>query len=77
MTKQGDDRKRQGDLIARVNGSIKKIDDRNYLVSSQSGNGSYNISLTESGFVCSCPDHMVRHVKCKHIHAIECFSGTE
>ncbi|MFL6399444.1 MAG: hypothetical protein ACJ72J_07680 [Nitrososphaeraceae archaeon] len=40
-------------------------------MNSQSGNGAYNIQLTELGFVCSCADHEYRGVKCKHIHAIE------
>jgi hypothetical protein len=49
----------------------KILDDGNYIVNSQSGNGSYNVQLTTLGFVCSCPDHIYRGVKCKHIHAIE------
>jgi hypothetical protein len=32
---------------------------------------SYEVQLTELGFVCSCADHMYRGVKCKHIHAVE------
>lgn len=71
MSKQVFDRKQQGELIAQAKGSIKRIDDKNYVVTSQSGNGSYNIQLTELGFVCSCPDHTYRGVKCKHIHAVE------
>jgi hypothetical protein len=72
MSKQVFDRKQQGQLIARVKGSIKRLDDRNYVVNSQSGNGSYyNIQLTELGFVCSCADYMYRSVKCKNTHAME------
>src|SRR5215212_2037856 len=63
-------RLQQGELIAQK-GSIKRFDDRNYVVSSQSGSGSYNIQLTDLGFVCSCADHLYRGVKCKHIHAVE------
>jgi hypothetical protein len=47
-------RREQGELIAQTKGSIKILDDRNYVVNSQSGNGFYNVQLTESGFVCSC-----------------------
>ena len=65
------DRKRQGELIAKAKGSIKRLDDRNYIVNSQSGDGLYTIQLTELGFVCSCADHVYRGVKCKHIIAIE------
>ena len=64
------DRKRQGELIAKAKGSIKRLDDRNYVVNSQSGNGFYNIQLTQSGITCSCPDYVYRGIKCKHIHAI-------
>ena len=64
-------RKRQGELIAQAKGSIKRLDERNYIVNSQSGDGLYTIQLTELGFVCSCADHVYRGVKCKHIHAID------
>ena len=66
-------RREQGELIAQTKGSIKILDDRNYVVNSQSGNGFYNVQLTESGFVCSCTDRLYRGVKCKHIHAIDAF----
>ena len=69
-------RKQQGELIVQIKGSIERLDDRNYVVDSQSGNGSYNIQLTELGFVCSCADHLYRGVKCKNIHAVGCFKGT-
>jgi hypothetical protein len=58
-------REQQGELIARAKGAIKRLDDRNYIVNSQSGNGSYNIRLTEAGVVCSCPDQLYRGTKCK------------
>jgi transposase-like protein len=64
-------RQQQGELIAQTKGSVKRINDVNYIVASQSGNTSYNIQLTELGFVCSCPDHIYRGIKCKHIHAVE------
>lgn len=38
-------RRQQSELIAQTNGSVKKLDDRNYIVSSQSSNGSYNVQL--------------------------------
>jgi uncharacterized Zn finger protein len=64
-------RRQQGELIDQTKGSIKKLDDKNYVIDCQSGNDSYNIQLTSLGFVCSCPDSKYRGVKCKHIHAIE------
>ena len=64
-------RQQQGELIAQTKGSIKRLDDKNYLVNSQSGDGSYNLQLTEFGFVCTYADYVFRGVKCKHIHAVE------
>jgi hypothetical protein len=63
--------RQQGELISQIKGSIKRLDDKNYVVNTQLGNSSYNVQLTELGFVCSCADHLYRGVKCKHIHAIE------
>jgi len=71
MNKQLIDRKEQGKVIAQMNGSIQRISERSYIINSQSGNGSYNISATELGWNCSCPDHIYRGIKCKHIHAVE------
>jgi hypothetical protein len=58
-------------FVYQINGSVKRIDDANYIVNSQSGSGSYNIHLTQLGWNCSCPDHLYRGVKCKHIFAVE------
>ncbi len=38
-------------------------------VPSQTGNGTYQVNLQKGS--CSCPDHEVRQVKCKHIFAVE------
>jgi hypothetical protein len=66
------DREEQGRIIAKMNGSIKRINDTSYVVNSQSGNTStYNVNTTQLGRVCSCPDHKFRGVKCKHIYAVE------
>ncbi len=71
MTKQVYDRKQQGELIAQAQGSIERLDDKTYLVTSQSRNTRYRVRLIESDLVCSCPDYNYRGVKCKHIHAID------
>lgn len=63
-------REEQGQLIAKVSGAIKRIN-RGYKVLSQSGNGSYVVVSTPLGWVCACPDHKFRGVKCKHIFAVE------
>ncbi len=38
-------------------------------VPSQTGNGTYQVNLQKGS--CSCPDHEVRQVKCKHLFAVE------
>lgn len=47
------------------------ITDTHYSVNSQSGNDAYDVLQTELGWICSCPDHMYRGVRCKHIYAVE------
>lgn len=43
-----------------------------WTVPSQAGKGdAYAVDLTGGSPTCSCPDHEVRRVKCKHIHAVE------
>jgi putative transposase len=64
-------RQEQGQLIAETKESIKRINEKEYFVNSQSGNGSYRIFATELGWNCSCPDHKFRGVKCKHVYAVE------
>ena len=64
-------REENGQRIANTTNQIKRLDAYSYKVNSQSGNGEYDIISTELGWVCSCPDHMFRGVKCKHIFAVE------
>jgi putative transposase len=71
MSKQLIDREEQGRIIAKMDNSVKRISDISYTITSQSGNGSYDVHSTEIGWVCSCPDHKFRGVKCKHIYATE------
>jgi len=71
MSKQLIDRQEQGKLIASMEGSVRRISETSYKVRSQSGNGSYNVNANELGWICSCPDHIHRGVKCKHVYAAE------
>ena len=64
-------REMRGLQIAQLKDQIQRIDDGTYKVSSQSGNGKYDVLSTERGWTCSCPDHQFRRVCCKHIHAVE------
>jgi len=66
-----DMREQRGLKIAQIGNQVKRIDDHAYKVQSQSSNGNYEVLNTPLGWKCSCPDHVYRGVKCKHIYAIE------
>jgi len=51
--------------------NIRGVDGFSYRVLSQSGNGSYTVSNVDGEWVCECPDHKFRGLKCKHAWAVE------
>lgn len=61
----------RGQEIAKVEGQIKRLDESTYQVNSQSGRGLYTVVKGSRDWRCSCPDHVYREVKCKHIWACE------
>ncbi len=61
----------RGQEIAKLEGQIKRLDDSTYQVHSQSGHGLYTVVKGSRDWRCSCPDHVYREVKCKHIYACE------
>lgn len=65
------ERETKGQQIAQVQDAILRVDENTYRVKSQSNNKDYRVDATEIGWKCSCPDHVHRGVKCKHIHAVE------
>jgi putative transposase len=65
---QQTNREESGKLLQ---GNVKRLNDRNYQVKSAISNKIYKIFATSIGWVCSCPDHTHRGVKCKHIFAVE------
>ena len=68
-------REERGRAIAEQSNAIERIGERFYRVTSQSGNGTYNVTRARMnrtiGWVCECPDFTYRQVKCKHIWAVE------
>ena len=60
MTRQLVNREELGRQIAKLNGAITMINESNYIVRSTSGNNTYSVTATKSGWTCSCPDY-VRH----------------
>lgn len=64
----------RGQTICKLGSQVKRLDRETYHVNSQSGRGVYRVVKKEDVWACSCPDHIYREVKCKHIWAVE-FSG--
>jgi transposase-like protein len=61
----------RGQEIAKLEGQIKRLDETTYQVNSQFGHGLYTVVRGTRDWRCSCPDHIYREVKCKHIWACE------
>lgn len=65
-------RELKGQTIAQMDGAIRRVNEYSYRVKSQSGNGDYEVTLSEFGISCSCPDYKYRgNSKRKHIYAVE------
>jgi len=64
-----DTRQQRGREIAATAKIVKKGDA--WVVPSQSLNGRYKVTLGKDGYHCSCPDHELHRVKCKHAFAVE------
>jgi len=59
------------EIFNRNRNNIRGVDGFSYRVLSQSGNGSYTVSNVDGEWVCECPDHKFRGLKCKHAWAVE------
>ena len=64
-------REQRGEAIAKLPNQIQRVDECVYVVKSQSGNGEYCVTRVCGEWICECPDNKYRHVKCKHIFAVE------
>ena len=68
----GPTRQDRGRRIYEYGGQIRRIDDIEYEVLSQTWpDRAYAVFRTERGWICSCPDHLEAGHICKHIHAVE------
>jgi transposase-like protein len=61
----------KGQAIAQLENQINRMDEATYQVHSQSNHGTYTVVNGTRGWRCSCPDHIYREVKCKHIWAVQ------
>jgi putative transposase len=71
MSKEITTREERGEAIAKLPNQIQRIDECLYSVKSQSGNGEYCVTKVCGEWICECPDNKYRHVKCKHVFAVE------
>jgi len=65
-----DFREQKGEMIAKQFGWVRRIDEHQYKVHSQSRDFEYEVQSGELGWLCSCPDSTYRHAECKHIIAV-------
>ena len=62
----------KGKAIAEKPNQIVRQGERFYRVASQSRDGMYDVTRQiNDAWLCTCPDHQYRNVKCKHIWAVE------
>ena len=64
-------REERGQAIAQSTNSVHRVEENFYTVQSQNGNSEYAVSMVDKEWICECPDNKYRHVKCKHIFAVE------
>jgi len=64
-------REERGLEIANKESQVKQLEENFYTVQSQNGNGEYAVSMVDQEWICECPDNKYRHIKCKHIFAVE------
>jgi predicted nucleic acid-binding Zn finger protein len=64
-------REQKGLEIAKLPNQIRRIDAETYTVKSQANDHEYKVFKVSNEWFCECPDHIYRHVKCKHIFAVE------
>ena len=68
----GPTRQDRGRRIFEYGGQIRRIDDIEYEVRSQTWpDRAYAVFHTERGWICSCPDHLEAGHHCKHMYAVE------
>jgi putative transposase len=65
------EREQCGMQIAQQENHVKRIDENTYTVKSQSQDSVYCIAKICGEWLCECPDNKYRHVKCKHLFAVE------
>jgi transposase-like protein len=60
----------KGKAIAEAK-QVMRLEEGFYKVASQSKDICYDVVKKKAGWICSCPDHVHRQVRCKHIWAVQ------
>ena len=64
-------RKARGMILLEEGFEPKEINSHSWIVPSQNGCGTYQVSVFQRHWKCSCPDYLKRGVECKHICAVK------
>jgi hypothetical protein len=62
-------RKQRGEQIQPQD--IVQINQSSFFVKSQTSRSGYSVTRAGQSWMCDCPDHKYRDIKCKHIFAVE------
>lgn len=72
MQNETNTRQMRGQMIAKLENQITRVFDFEYLVNSQSKEGTqYRVIKTTNGWACACPDYVNRKIACKHIYGVQ------
>jgi transposase-like protein len=64
-------RKARGMILLEQGFEPKELTSHSWIVPSQNGCGTYQVSVFQRHWKCSCPDYLKRGVECKHICAVK------
>jgi transposase-like protein len=65
------EREQKGFEISQNRHMLKRINSTHYRVRSQTSKFYYDINRNGLTWTCTCPDHVYRHVICKHVYSVQ------
>ena len=64
------DRKARGMILLEEGFEPTEVNPHTWIVPSQTGNGTYQVTVFRRRWKCTCPDYELRGLPCKHISAV-------
>ena len=64
-------RKARGMILLEQGIEPTEVNPHTWIIPSQTGNGTYNVTVFRRHWKCTCPDFTLRGVPCKHINAVK------